>query len=84
MIEFGVQTLVYGHDHLFSHSSLEEIHYLCCGRLTQVNRRPSLASMRASYGDLMAGRMGEARIRSPYHVPGYTCLTVTSHDATVA
>lgn len=84
MIEHGVQFFVYGHDHLFCHSSLDGVHYLCCGRPTHLNNWPALASMRGSYGDLMLGGMDKQWIRSLYNVLGYMRFTVTPDHVKVA
>jgi hypothetical protein len=51
----GAQFFLYGHDHVFSHSVFEGVHYICPGRPTFLNGWWDKDGMLASYGSILTG-----------------------------
>lgn len=77
MRRHGVQFFLYGHDHAFVHSVMDEVQYLCCGRSTHLNGWWTEQGMLDSYGDFLASRPQKEWIRAIRNVLGYTRFEVS-------
>ncbi|UCG32289.1 MAG: metallophosphoesterase [Phycisphaerales bacterium] len=77
MREHGAQFFVYGHDHAFAHTVMDDIHYLCCGRPTYLNGWWGQQALVDNYGSLLTQGREVATTRSLYNVLGYTRFEVT-------
>ncbi|MCP4592122.1 MAG: hypothetical protein GY842_15415 [bacterium] len=84
MEQHGVQFFVYGHDHAFCDSVERGVHYLQCGRPTNVSSwYTTTPEMRDSYGDLLIQGQDKEWIRALYNVVGYTQFHVTPDSVTM-
>jgi|GEM_PF-5900878 len=76
MLQHGAQFFVYGHDHGFSHSAIDGVHYLCCGRPTFLNRWWTADGMTESYGDLLIQGQDKPWMQLLHSIVGYARFEV--------
>jgi hypothetical protein len=79
MITHDVQFYVYGHDHLFCHSVVDDRHYISCSKLTSVNEWVTNSGFVSSYGDVMTQGVNHPWIEQTLNVVGGMVFSV-SHD----
>lgn len=77
MREHGAQFFLYGHDHAFCHSVLDDVHYICCARPTHLNNWWKEEGMLESYGDLLSAKPTKEWIRAIRNVLGYARFEVS-------
>lgn len=77
MRKHGARFFLYGHDHAFAHTVLDDIHYLCCGWPTHLNRWWNQQVLQDSYGSVLTQGREVATTRSLYNVLGYARFDVT-------
>lgn len=83
MLLHNVQFFVYGHDHGFTHSLLDGIHYLGCGRPTHLNDWWPNSGMIDSYGDLLLHGLDKSWMRGLFNVVGYVAFHVEPQRVTL-
>ena len=76
MVRHGAQFFVYGHDHAFSHSSIEGVQYIGCGRATHLNNWWHRPGMTDSYGNLLVQGQNQPWMHSLFNIIGYCAFHV--------
>jgi hypothetical protein len=77
MKQHCVQFFLYGHDHAFSHSVLDGVHYVQCGRPTFINDWYARPGMLNSYGNVLVQGRNKPWMRALYTVLGYMRFRVS-------
>jgi len=80
MQQHRVQFFVYGHDHCFCHSVLDDIHYLSCGRPSYLSLWFNNGGILDSYGDVLKRGGDRPWTRALYTVLGYTRFHVSPEE----
>jgi len=83
MRSYGAQFFVYGHDHCFSHSVRDDVHYLACGRPTYINNWYHRAGMRGSYGNVLLEGADCPWIERFHTILGYTRFRIGPERVTM-
>ena len=83
MLRYNAQYFIHGHDHGFSHSVLDGVHYVCCGRPTHLDPWWSRDGMTGSYGDLLQHGQNQPWMQNLFNVLGFAAFHVEPRRVTM-